>query len=54
MTGGQSLVVPVQFTQINPLLFTPGKQRLAEQVLADLQAGYIDTSVDLTTGENRP
>ena len=54
MHGGQSLVVPIQFTQINPLLFSPGKQRLAEQVLSDLQAGFIDTSVDLTTGENRP
>ncbi len=54
VSGGQSLVVPIQFTQINPALFTPGKQRLAEQVLSDLQAGFIDTSVDLTTGENRP
>ena len=54
LSGGQSLVVPIQFTQINPLIITPGKQRLAGQVLSDLQAGYIDTGVDLTTGENRP
>ncbi len=54
VSGGQSLAVPIRFTQINPALFTPGKQRLAEQVLSDLQAGFIDTSVDLTTGENRP
>ena len=53
-SGGQSLVVPIQFTHINPLKLTPGKQRLVEQVLSDLQAGFIDTSVDLTTGENRP
>jgi hypothetical protein len=53
-TGGQSLVVPIQFTHINPALFTPGKQRLAGQTLSDLQAGFIDTSVDLATGENRP
>jgi hypothetical protein len=52
--GGQTLAVPIQFTHIHPMLFTPGKQRLAEQILADLQAGYIDTGVDLTTGENRP
>jgi hypothetical protein len=52
--GGQSLVVPIQFTNINPALFTPGKQSLAEQILSDLQAGYIDTGVDLTTGEFRP
>ena len=54
LSGGQSLVVPIQFTQINPALFTPGKQKLAGQILSDLQAGYIDTGVDLTTGEFRP
>lgn len=54
ITGGQSLVVPIQFTYINPALFTPGKQRMAEQILSDLQAGFIDTRVDLTTGENYP
>ena len=53
-SGGQSLVVPIQFTQINQLKLTPGKQRLAEQTLSDMQAGYIDTGVDLTTGEFRP
>ena len=53
-SAGQSLFVPIQFTHINPELFTPGKQRLAEQILSDLQTGYIDTGVDLTTGENRP
>ena len=51
---GQSLAVPLQFSHIDPLLLTPGKQRLAQQVLSDLQSGFIDTSVDLTTGENRP
>ncbi len=54
LTGGQSLEVPIQFTHVNPAIFTPGKQRLAQQALSDLQAGYIDTSVDLSTGENRP
>jgi hypothetical protein len=52
--GGQLLTVPIQFTQINPTVFTPGKQRFAQQVLDDLQAGFIDTGVDLTTGELRP
>jgi hypothetical protein len=52
ISGGQSQVVPIGFTEINPILFTPGKQRLATQILSDLQAGYIDTGVDLTTGEN--
>lgn len=54
LASGQTLSVPIQFTQINPVLFTPGKQRLAVQVLADLQAGFIDTGVDLSTGEARP
>lgn len=51
ISGGQALAVPIQFTQLNPLIFTPGKQKMAEQVLSDLQAGFIDTGVDLTTGE---
>jgi hypothetical protein len=54
VSGGQTLAVPIQFTQTNPMLFSPGKQRLAGQFLSDLQAGFIDTSVDLTTGENHP
>ncbi len=54
LSGGRSLEIPIEFTQINPALFTPGKQRLAQQILTDLQTGSIDTSVDLTTGENRP
>ena len=53
VTGGKSLAVPITFTHINPSLLTPGKQKLAEQVLSDLQTGFIDTGVDLTTGENR-
>ncbi len=53
-SGGQTVGVPIQFTHVNLALFTPGKQKLAGQILADLQSGYIDTSVDLTTGENRP
>jgi len=54
LQGGESLVVPIQFTHIDTSLFSPGKQRLAQQILTDLQLGYIDTGVDLTTGENRP
>ena len=52
-SGGQSLLPSIQFTEINPALFTPGKQKLAEQILSDLQAGFIDTGVDLATGEIR-
>lgn len=54
LTGGQTIQVPIEFSQINPIIFTPGKQRLAQQVLDDLQADFIDTGVDLSSGENRP
>ena len=53
LSGGQSLLPSIQFTEINPALFTPGKQKLAEQILSDLEAGFIDTGVDLATGEIR-
>jgi hypothetical protein len=49
--GGQNLPLPLEFTQVNPELLSPGKQALVEQVLVDLLAGYIDTGVDLASGE---
>ncbi len=54
LAGGQELSLPIQFSQSNPLLFSPGKQRLAQQVLSDLQEGFIDTGVDPLSGENKP
>ena len=51
--GGQNLPLPLGFAEVNPDLFSPGKQRLAEQMLADLLADYIDTGVDPSTGENK-
>ncbi len=54
LDGGITLEAPIQFSGVDPGVFSPGKQRLAEQVLSDLQAGFIDTGVDLTTGENKP
>jgi hypothetical protein len=38
---------------VNPALFSPGKQRLAQETLDDLLAGFIDTGVDPVTGESR-
>jgi hypothetical protein len=40
--GGQSLATPLLLTDINPDLLSEGKQRLVEEVLNDLQAGFID------------
>ena len=51
--GEQNLPLPLELSQVNPELLSPGKQALVDQVLADLLAGYIDTGVDLVTGENQ-
>ena len=41
--GGISVPSPLSLTDVQPDFLTPGKQRLAQQVLDDLQAGLIDT-----------
>ena len=51
--GGLNLPLPLGFAEVNPDLFSPGKQALAEQTLNDLLADYIDTGVDMATGENK-
>ena len=43
--GGQEIPMPLFLTDINPELLTPGKQRVVEEVLSDLQAGYIGTGL---------
>jgi hypothetical protein len=43
--GGQNLSTPLFLTDVNPDLLTEGKQHLVEEVLSDLQAGYIDPGV---------
>jgi hypothetical protein len=37
------LPAPLQISDINPDLFSTGRQRLAEEILSDLLAGYIGT-----------
>lgn len=44
--GGQLLPVPFSMTDINSSLFSEGKQRLVQETLDDLQAGYISTGVN--------
>jgi hypothetical protein len=51
--GGQELPLPLVLSNINTDVFSPGKQNLASQTLQDLLAGYIDTGVDLATGESK-
>jgi hypothetical protein len=43
--GGQNVPSPLGLADIDPNLLSPGKQRLVEQVLDDLQAGRIATGV---------
>jgi hypothetical protein len=49
--GGQDYPLPVAITEVNLDLLSPGKLVLADKLLQDLQSGYIDPGVDLTTGE---
>lgn len=44
--GGKNVASLLYLTNVNPELLTPGKQRLAEQVLDDLQAGFIASGVN--------
>ncbi len=43
--GGQNISIPLFLTDVNPNLLSEGKRRLVEEVLSDLQAGYIDPGV---------
>jgi hypothetical protein len=49
--GGQVITVPLQITDVNAELLSPGRLRYANEVLADLLAGFTDTGVDPLTGE---
>jgi hypothetical protein len=51
--GGASLDPPLAVQHVNPDLLSPGRQRLAEKMLAELLAGYIDTGVDPVSGEEK-
>jgi len=47
----QHVILPLSFIAVNPELLSPGRRSLAERMLADLLAGYIDTGVGPLTGE---
>lgn len=51
--GGASIEAPQALVAPNLALLSPGRQRLVEQVLADLSAGFVDTGVDPATGDRR-
>jgi hypothetical protein len=45
--------MPVGYNDVNPAIFSPGRQKLVDRLLQDLQAGLIDSGVDPLTGEAR-
>ena len=44
--GGQTLAIPLVLADVNQDLLSEGKLRLVQQMLDDLQAGYIGTGVN--------
>lgn len=50
---GFQVNAPLAILATNTELLSPGRLRLVEQVLDELNAGYIDSGVDLLTGEPR-
>jgi len=50
--AGSQVILPLALANVGEK-FGLGRQRLAQQTLDDLQAGFIDTGVDPATGENR-
>jgi hypothetical protein len=50
-TLGQEYRLQIELRDVNSSLLSPGRQRLVEEMLADLQAGYIGTGFQ--TGENQ-
>jgi hypothetical protein len=47
--GGARLPAPLTVTHINPDLFSPGRQRLVDNLISELSDGFIDTGVETTT-----
>ena len=43
----QGVTTPLQITDINPELLSPGKQRLIEATMEDMLAGYIDLGLEV-------
>jgi hypothetical protein len=44
--GGITVQSPLGLADIDPTLLSPGKQRLVEQTLSDLQSGLINTGAN--------
>lgn len=44
--GGLSSSLQIQLTEINPQLLSPGRQRLIEELIGEVQGGFIDPGVE--------
>lgn len=51
--GGLDITLPIVVRDVNSELFSPGRQKLAEEIRNQLLSGMIDTGVDPLTGDNR-
>ncbi len=51
---GFSLPLPILLTDVNPDLLSPGRLRHAEQIFAEVQAGYIFTGVEAAEAAETP
>lgn len=51
--GGHEIELPISLDEVNPLLLSPGRQRMVQAMLADLLDGFIDSGVDPQSGEYR-
>lgn len=49
--GGQQVALPLALENVNPKLLSPGRQRLVENMLADLLDGFIDPGAVSTPTE---
>ena len=49
--GGAEYPAPLTVTEINPDLFSPGRQRLVDNLISELTNGFIDTGVETTPGQ---
>ena len=45
----RAVAIPLQITDANPELLSPGKQRLVQDTLVDVLGGYIDLGIDVNT-----
>ncbi len=45
----RAVTIPLQITDANPELLSPGKQRLVQETLVDVLGGYIDLGIDVNT-----